>query len=696
VPANLRNLADKKMKRFFRAKFWARMRPDVHTVTAAIAGLFISVSVWYLTLASEHRAYEAEFSGRANNQRTILQSGIDNYWDKLFAVRALFDSDASVSRTEFESFAKSLLEGHPAILNISWLPLVKREERAAHEREALRDGLADYHIRAIAPDGTLPISPEHDEYVPKFYSTEARDSPVYGLDNNDGGGREQALNRIRDGNILSTSPPLMLHIGDGDRRGFWAGIPVYAQGRPHDTPEERHRNLRGIVQGVFQIGVMIDGIFGDVRTPVRLYVFAPGAAADDEAFYFRSRFDSNPIEPRSQAQLAHGLYRSYSIDIGDRQWTMMLTPEPAAASSSVLARDQLSTIVLICGLLLSGALTAFVFTTRRYSQHIEAAQNRIARQNVRFDAALNNMTQGLLMYDRDGKLSVTNRRMAQIFGMPWDAWQATAIGTTPLQSLQVAYELTNVGMKNPQRVLGELQAILASGKPNRIVFERQNGRSYSSLCSPMPDGGFVITFNDITERRHAEEKIAHMAHHDALTDLLNRGQFYDKMNEFLHGTARRRRIAVLSMDLDRFKHVNDSLGHPIGDKLLQAVAGRMRACVRDIDVVARLGGDEFAVVQTSFDGPGDAVILAGRLIDAVSAPYQIDGHRITVGTSIGIAIAPQDGTEPELLMKNADAALYRAKGGGNAYQFFNDEFENGFRRHRTAQPQGPPRRRVHA
>ena len=697
VLANLRNLAGRKMERFFRARYWAAMRPDVHTVTAAIVGLFICVSVWYLTFASEHRAYELEFAGRANNQRTILQNGINNYWDKLIAVRALFDFDASVSRTEFESFAKSLLEGHPAILNLSWLPLVKREERAAHEREALRDGLANYHIRTIAPDGTLPVSPEHDEYVPKFYSTEARDSPVYGLDIKDGGAREQALDQIRDRNILSTSPPIMLHIGNGDRRGFWAGIPVYALGKPHDTTEERHRNLRGIVQGVFQVGVMIDSIFGDVKTPARLYVFAPGASPDDKPLYSRSQFDFDRIEPRSQAQLAMGLHRSYPVDIGDRQWTMVLTPESAAASSSIVARHRLSTIVLVCGLLLSGALTAFIFTTRRYAQNIETAQNRIARQNLRFDAALNNMTQGLLMYDSDGKLSVTNKRMAQIFEMPWDAWHTAAIGTTPLQSLQVAYELTKVGMKNPQRVLGELQAILASGKPNRIVFERQNGRSYSSLCSPMPDGGFVITFNDITERRHAEEKIAHMAHYDALTDLLNRGQFNEKMNDLLRGTARRRRIAVVSMDLDRFKHVNDSLGHPLGDKLLQAVAGRMRACVRDIDIVARLGGDEFAIVQASFEGPGDTVNLARRLIDAVSAPYQIDGHRITVGTSIGIAIAPQDGTDPELLMKNADAALYRAKAsGGDTYRFFNEEFESCFHRPRAARAHEPTRRRVHA
>ena len=167
-----------------------------------------------------------------------------------------------------------------------------------------------------------------------------------------------------------------------------------------------------------------------------------------------------------------------------------------------------------------------------------------------------------------------------------------------------------------------------------------------------------------------------MAHYDALTDLPNRVLFYEKMEELLIRAPQSRPFAVLSLDLDHFKNVNDMLGHPIGDKLLQAAAVRMRGCIRKNDIVARLGGDEFAIVQVTFERPQDATALATRLIEAVSAPYQFDGHQVVVGTSIGIAIAPGDGTAPDQLMKNADLALYRCKAdGGNIYRFFEAEMD---------------------
>src|SRR5476649_727601 len=198
-----------------------RIRHFAPILIVVVVSVAVSIFFWYVTSASENRAFVQEFDGRANNQAIILQNGIDDYWEKLYAVRALFDSSTQpITREEFENFSNSLLEGHAAILNIAWIPRVKREERVAHETAATRDGLTDYHIRAIARDGSLPISPERDEYFPKYYSTEARSSPVYGLDLTDGGTRERVVNHIRDGNVLSTSPPLMLHIGQGDRRGF--------------------------------------------------------------------------------------------------------------------------------------------------------------------------------------------------------------------------------------------------------------------------------------------------------------------------------------------------------------------------------------------------------------------------------------------------------------------------------------------
>ena len=306
----------------------------------------------------------------------------------------------------------------------------------------------------------------------------------------------------------------------------------------------------------------------------------------------------------------------------------------------------------------------------------EHANDTIEKQNLQFDAALNNMVQGLLMFDRSGALIIFNRRLTEMFGLPAEQWKTLALGLTILQVINLADRLTNVAMKNKSQNVAELQNILDRRQAGAIVFERTDGRTYCASCSPMADGGFVITLDDTTEQRRAQDQISHMAHYDALTDLPNRAHFYEEMDELLKHLPQSRAFAVLSLDLDHFKNVNDTLGHPIGDKLLQAAAERMRGCIRENDIVARLGGDEFAFVQVTFKQPADATSLATRLIDAVGAPYQLDGHQVIVGTSVGIAIAPADGTLPDQLMKNADLALYRCKeDGGNRYRFFEAQMD---------------------
>ncbi len=187
----------------------------------------------------------------------------------------------------------------------------------------------------------------------------------------------------------------------------------------------------------------------------------------------------------------------------------------------------------------------------------------------------------------------------------------------------------------------------------------------------------LVAVVDVTDRKQAEARIAYMAHHDALTDLPNRILFHERLAELL-GKVRRdgESLAVHCLDLDHFKSVNDTLGHPIGDELLQAVAQRLGTCLRDSDMVARLGGDEFAVVQFPLRSPHEAGALAGTLIDVVSRPYEVQGHEFVIGASIGIALAPADGKEPDVLLRNADMALYRAKaeGRGTAH-FFEPEMD---------------------
>ncbi len=186
----------------------------------------------------------------------------------------------------------------------------------------------------------------------------------------------------------------------------------------------------------------------------------------------------------------------------------------------------------------------------------------------------------------------------------------------------------------------------------------------------------LVAVVDVTERKQAEARIAYMAHHDALTDLPNRVLFHEQLNELLARVRHGESLAVYCLDLDHFKGVNDSLGHPMGDALLQAVAQRLRKCLRDSDLVARLGGDEFAVVQYPLGSPNEASKLAGMLIETVSKPYEVHGHEFVIGASIGIALAPGDGHEADGLLRNADIALYRAKaeGRGTAH-FFEPEMD---------------------
>ena len=188
----------------------------------------------------------------------------------------------------------------------------------------------------------------------------------------------------------------------------------------------------------------------------------------------------------------------------------------------------------------------------------------------------------------------------------------------------------------------------------------------------MPDGGWVATHEDITEQRRSEVKIEYMAHHDALTDLANRVLLNQRLEHALGQCIHREQmVAVHHLDLDQFKAVNDTFGHPAGDKLLKIVAERLRGLVRETDTIARMGGDEFAIVQAPITDPSEATSLAQRFIASMSEPFDIDGHQAVIGASVGIAVGPGDGLRPDKLLRNADLALYRAKGDGRGtFRFF--------------------------
>ena len=301
-------------------------------------------------------------------------------------------------------------------------------------------------------------------------------------------------------------------------------------------------------------------------------------------------------------------------------------------------------------------------------------------QNLRFDAALSNMSQALLMFDSSARLVICNQRYVEMYRLVPDEIRP---GRTLRELLEYRIK-SGTFSDDPDQYSERLRAAIVQGRRLSFITELPDGRIIAVSIEPTADGGWVATHEDITQRRLAEQQIAHMARHDSLTDLPNRMLFREQLAHALAGVSRGERLAVLSLDLDSFKSVNDTLGHQVGDELLKAVAHRLRGSLRESDVVARVGGDEFAIVQTGIEQATDTATLARRIGESLRARYDLSGHTVMVDASIGIAMAPDDGTEPTELLKNADMALYGAKAcGRGTYRFFEPEMDARMKARRT-------------
>jgi diguanylate cyclase (GGDEF)-like protein len=302
--------------------------------------------------------------------------------------------------------------------------------------------------------------------------------------------------------------------------------------------------------------------------------------------------------------------------------------------------------------------------------------NELTRINTQFDAALSNMTQGLCMFDGERRLVVWNDRYAELYRLPSELLQVgtphEAIVADRVSRGILKGQRSELAAKNKISLLHQLPRDATSSR----VDEFADGRFILVTRQPMPDGGWLATHEDITERRRAEAEIIHLARHDPLTGLPNRTEFNAKLDEASNRLKRNRgAFTIMMVDLDKFKDVNDTLGHPAGDSLLVDVGKRLQSTLRETDVLARLGGDEFAIIQ---DGGPDqregAIALALRIIEAISRPFDLNGNQASIGISIGIVLAPEHESDPEGLLKRADLALYDAKiNSRNDFRFFRNE-----------------------
>ena len=319
--------------------------------------------------------------------------------------------------------------------------------------------------------------------------------------------------------------------------------------------------------------------------------------------------------------------------------------------------------VVLCVFVIALIVTSIV---RLLLKH-QLSHRRLAVERRELSVAVNNIPQGLVLYDDSARVTVCNQRYIEMFGLSPDV----AKPGCSMHDLISHRKETGSFEGDVGEFCASIIRNVALGKVTHQIAEAADGRAILIVNQPLEAGGWVATIEDVTERKRADEKIAHLAHYDALTDLPNRVLFRQQLENALNKVQPGEQLAVLYIDIDEFKSVNDALGHSVGDELLKAVALRLRGCLRETDVAARLGGDEFAIIQTAVKRPSDTTQLVERIYQAIREPYDCAGHLVTTDASIGIALAPDDGADLDQLLKNADLAMYGAKADGRrTYRFF--------------------------
>ena len=292
------------------------------------------------------------------------------------------------------------------------------------------------------------------------------------------------------------------------------------------------------------------------------------------------------------------------------------------------------------------------------------------RERVRMlEAVIENFPGGISLYDAEGKMILCNAQQRALLDYPDELF---AHGMPTLETLfRFNAERGEYGPGPVEEHVARRLSRLRERAPHHYERVRPNGTVLEIRGMPISGGGFLTTYLDVTQQRRTQQLVAHMAHHDPLTDLPNRILLSDRLQTAIAYAKRGGMMAVHFLDIDNFKPVNDNMGHKAGDELLISIADRLRGSIRENDTVARLGGDEFAIVQTGIRSESDAAVLARRIIARIATPFAIMDRQVNVSVSIGIACAPGHGTTTDELLAKADAALYRSKAEGRCrFNFF--------------------------
>ena len=669
-------------------------------------GLSVTVVLFAAISQLEYDKMSLSLQQRAGARVAAIEQGLDDAVEVLTTTNQLFAAIVPVTRQQFHDFTTPLLQRHPFIQAFNFHRRITHAERAAFEAE-LRTIVPGYRMMEMH-DGEILPAPVRARYLAVDYLEPMQHNlPAFGLNVRPDGLLAGALEQAVTGNLTVATG--LLALAQGPQRGFVILRPVYRHGAPLDTPQQRRDAVIGDTAAVIRAGELVQKILAGAELlddpQLEIAVYA-SSGADPQAQLFRH----GAVAPAQQAvgwhNLPHWLHFAYSnqVDSGfaaaGRSWHVRVTAHPRPFMADHLG----SLFTLITGLLFSALTAAFVQSLTQRSQRVQLLVEQRTADLKRSNELLSEDVRARQRTERALQESENRFRRLLALSSDW-YWEQDANfcfthitsgfadkSNMPLERFIGATRWDhNPEMRNTRwgkQHIATLQAhqpffhleYAMADRDGRLRWFSINGEP---LFSELGDfKGYRGTGSEITERKLAEQQIQHIAHHDVLTGLPNRALLRDRLAQAMALSRRKNRaLWVLLIDLDRFKFVNDSLGHKAGDLLLKTIAARLQSSLRESDTVARLSGDEFVAILCEEADEILGIGVVQRVMEAVAQPVLLDGKEFFVTCSIGVAVydmtqfdAPGDVTlngETQNLIEQADIAMYSAKKQGrNNIKFY--------------------------
>ncbi len=631
-----------------------------------ILALLVLAFAFRQVLDWEQVRVQTQFNRDTEHLTSQIRRRLEAQLDMMLSIKGLLAVSRDVTRAEFRAFVKPWLERYPGTQNFGWSPLVADAGRDALERAVRREGFTDFRILDRKPDGTTQPAARATEYLPiTLLEPLAANLGVLGLNPLSLPATADAIGQAR----LTGRPAATEGFRLVQERAVQTGVVVYlAVPRESDGAAGAAAPLMGVISAVFRMDDALAGALGGANAAgIEICVADKSAASTGRRL-------SGPEGCEQDSWLKAKLSRRADVEFAGRTWEMRLR---AGNAYIVGIRTWVVWGTVAAGLLAVGLLGAFLLITTGNTRRIAAL---VERRTSELEAATESLS--------EKQAALTEAQRVARMGS-WELVDSPP-GLRCSSELHHLLDCAEGGLdtlddlvcsvipSDRARLRGQIARVEYA--PGRVVLDcRTDGARPRILQfrveSEWHDGALVRmrgTVQDVTSAREAEAHIQYLARYDTLTDLPNRSAWLDLTRAALEAAERHGgKLAVLFLDLDNFKTINDSLGHPVGDRLLAAVAGRLGSCIRAEDKLARLGGDEFVAMLPRVTWAEDAAAVARKMLQALAEPVRIDNHDLRPTVSIGIALFPDDGRDVNVLLKHADTAMYGAKAAGrNNYQFF--------------------------